>query len=59
MVPFPVILEIREKKISVGDAKYVLHTVNTYPSPEVFPKDKDEVNRRDVSSVMGEYVFLK
>jgi hypothetical protein len=23
------------------------------------PKDKDEVNRRDFTSVMGEYVFLK
>jgi hypothetical protein len=23
------------------------------------PKDRDEVNRRDVGSVMGEYVFLK
>jgi hypothetical protein len=44
MVPFPVFpvifLKSKKKKFTDDASKYVLRTVNTYPSPEVFLRSK-------------------
>jgi hypothetical protein len=52
MVPFPVIFLKLKKKITADAAKYVLRTINTYPSPEVFLR-----SMRELGGLLSSFFF--